>query len=138
MNKKIIVILAAVLLVVVLFGLLKNNSSKKSLEKLPSNTESIQTSEAGKQTIPTLSEERKEIISKIETLVVEINEATITPQTLTIKLYDQVSFVNKSSSVISFIGEGWGNVPVGTGENFTQALTLPELFLIRSTVFRHP
>lgn len=121
MNKKILVILAAVLVIIVSFGLYKNNSSKKPSQTLPENPPLIKTAEEEKKVIPTLSKERKEIISKIETLVVEINDTSVVPQTLTVKPFDQVSFVNKSSSVIKVIGEGWGNIPIATGENYTRA-----------------
>ena len=70
---------------------------------------------------PTLSPEKKEIISKLETHSVVITEAGFAPQTLTIKRYDQVQWENQGSTTHQVKGEGWGNVPIQPGKRFTQA-----------------
>lgn len=71
--------------------------------------------------IPTKTEEEKKIIAKIETLTVVIKDKKFAPQTLTIKLHDQVAWQNKDSLSHQVKGNNWGNVPINAGENFTQA-----------------
>ena len=71
--------------------------------------------------IPTLTPERIEIISKLETHIVTIQNNTLNPNTLTIKLHDQVEWQNKGSEDYQIKGEDWGNVPIAPGESFTQA-----------------
>jgi len=77
------------------------------------------------QEIPTLSPERKEIISKVETNTVIIQNKSFSPQNLTIKLHDQVEWQNKDNETFQIKGEGWGDVPIGPGESFTQAFETP-------------
>lgn len=86
--------------------------------------------------IPTLTPERIEIISKLETHIVTIQNETLNPATLTIKLHDQVEWQNKGSEDYQIAGQGWGNVPIAPGESFTQAFETPGTFTYSCTL--HP
>ena len=71
--------------------------------------------------LPTLSPEELEIISKLETQIIVIQNKSFSPTNLTIKLHDQVEWQNKDNETYQITGEGWGNVPIEPGESFTQA-----------------
>lgn len=71
--------------------------------------------------LPTKTPQELEIISKIETKTVTIKNLKFEPETLTIKLHDQVVWKNQDSIDHKVKGNDWGNVPIGPGENFTQA-----------------
>jgi plastocyanin len=71
--------------------------------------------------IPTLSPEKKEIISKLETHQVDITDRAFSPASLTIKLHDQVQWQNKGNEACQIKGEGWESPTVESGTNFTQA-----------------
>lgn len=71
--------------------------------------------------LPTKTPQELEIISKIETKIVTIKNNQFDPQTITVKRYDQVEWQNKDTVNHKVKGEGWGNVPIGPSENFTQA-----------------
>jgi plastocyanin len=71
--------------------------------------------------LPTLTEERKEIIAQVETHEVSIGESKIDKGTISIKQHDQVKFVNNSGNRITVKGEGWGGLPLKPGFNLTQA-----------------
>lgn len=75
--------------------------------------------------IPTKTPQEIEIISKIETHTVEIENDKFNPPQLQIKLHDQVVWVNKNNKTHKITGEGWGNVPIENGESFTQAFDEP-------------
>jgi len=70
---------------------------------------------------PTLSPEEIEIVEKITTHTVKIQNNQVSPPTLKIKLYDQVEWVNKDDHDHQIKGENWGNVLIGPEESFTQA-----------------
>lgn len=70
---------------------------------------------------PTLTQEQIEIIKKVENHYVDITATGFNPKELKIKLYDQVTWTNKDTKIHKISGEGWGNVPIGPGERFTQA-----------------
>ncbi|MEX2722526.1 MAG: hypothetical protein Q6367_001420 [Candidatus Freyarchaeota archaeon] len=77
------------------------------------------------KTPPTLSPQEIEIIKKIETYEVFIEEGKVTPKTLEIKVHDQVRWFNKDNKIHQIVGEGWGNVPIAPGENFTRSFNQP-------------
>jgi len=74
---------------------------------------------------PTLSPQQIEIIKKIETHTVEIINGQFNPATLTIKPHDQVMWKNKDGKTHNIKGEGWGNVPIENGENYTHSFEQP-------------
>jgi len=74
---------------------------------------------------PTLSPEKIEVIAKIETHRVEIENNQFNPSVLQIKPHDQVMWVNKNNQTHQISGEGWGNVPIGNGESFTYTFDEP-------------
>ena len=57
----------------------------------------------------------------MKTHTVSIQKSQFTPQTLTIKLHDQVRWENKDSINHQVKGKNWGNVPLRPGRRFTQA-----------------
>lgn len=71
--------------------------------------------------LPTKTPEEIKIISKIETKTVVVKNSKFDPETLMVKLHDQVVWKNEDTVNHKVKGEGWGNVPIGPGENFTQA-----------------
>lgn len=71
--------------------------------------------------LPTKTPEEIKIISQIETKIVTIKNLKFEPETLTIKLHDQVVWKNQDTVNHKVKGDNWGNVPIGPGENFTQA-----------------
>ncbi|PIS13891.1 hypothetical protein COT65_01720 [Candidatus Shapirobacteria bacterium CG09_land_8_20_14_0_10_47_13] len=71
--------------------------------------------------LPTKTAEEIKIISQIETKVVTIKNFKFDPETLTVKLHDQVVWKNQDTVNHQIKGNNWGNVPIGPGENFTQA-----------------
>ena len=71
--------------------------------------------------IPTKTEEEKEIIRNIETLEVKITANGFEPDSLTIKLNDQVDWVNETSEDYKVVGEDWGGVTIRAGRRFTQS-----------------
>ncbi|MGB9911726.1 MAG: cupredoxin domain-containing protein [Microgenomates group bacterium] len=124
-NQKIILILAGLILLIVLVsGFFYFKSKKENLPSAPSS----QTPIVNPTTIPTLTEEQKEIIANITTHTVKIENGKLNPETITIKVHDQVSWVNNDKEVYQIKGEDWGNVPINPGENFTQAFDKPGTF----------
>lgn len=71
--------------------------------------------------LPTKTPEEIKIISQIETKIVTIKNLKFEPETLTVKLHDQVAWKNEDTVDHKVKGDNWGNVPIGPGENFTQA-----------------
>lgn len=71
--------------------------------------------------LPTKTPAEIKIISQIETKIVTIKNVKFDPETLTVKLHDQVVWKNEDTVTHNVKGTGWGNVPIGPGENFTQA-----------------
>lgn len=119
-DKKTIIIIAVLLLLVGGGGLFIYFQRKPA--KQPSVvTPPAFTTPAVSEEIPTLSPERIEIISKLETHVVVIQNKSFSPPTLTIKLHDQVEWQNKDTETFQIKGENWGNVPIEPGESFTQS-----------------
>jgi len=70
---------------------------------------------------PTLSPEKREIISQLETHQVIIQDTGFSPQSLTIKLHDQVQWLNSKEEVCQIKGNNWGGVPIQSNRKFTQA-----------------
>ena len=75
--------------------------------------------------LPTKTPQELETISKIETKTVVIENLKFEPETLTVKLHDQVVWRNEDNVDHKVKGDNWGNVPIGPGENFTQAFDKP-------------
>jgi len=71
--------------------------------------------------LPTLSPEKREIISKTQTHKVTIANRTFSPPSLTIKRHDQVQWNNQDEETYQIKGEGWESPPIRPGRNFTQA-----------------
>lgn len=71
--------------------------------------------------IPTKTEEEKEIIRKIETHEVKITATGLEPANLTIKLHDQVDWLNESQNSCQLKGETWGGLEIRPGKRFTQS-----------------
>lgn len=94
--------------------------SSKKLSTEPTEVER-QVVPEGRVATPTFTPEKKEIISKLETHIVIIQNKSFSPANLTIKLHDQVEWQNKDSETYKIKGEDWGNVPIEPGESFTQA-----------------
>jgi len=126
-NKKILIVVAAFLVVgLIAFLVVTRYLSLALKQPLTEPTEverqvvpsPILTPE--REEIPTLTPERKEIISKLETHIVTIENKSFSPQSLTIKLHDQVEWQNKDNETYQIKGEGWGNVPIRPGKSFTQ------------------
>lgn len=83
---------------------------------------------------PTLSPEEREIISKIETLTVDITDTKITPVQILVKKNDQVAFYNKTADkTITIDGGDWGKVPLRPGENMTQSFKNVGIFKYQVT-----
>jgi len=101
----------------------KGKPSSSKIQKTVSETSSLP--QETPQQPPTLSPEKIEIISKIETHTVEIANGQFNPPTLTIKAHDQVMWQNKDGKTHKITGENWGNVPIANGESFTQAFDTP-------------
>lgn len=129
-KKKLTLIAGVVLLILVigLGGLLFFGGGKLTLPFVPSGEQEreitspppAQVSPPGGEA-PALTPERLEIISKIENHVVTIQNQSFSPVNLTIKPHDQVEWQNKDNENYQITGEGWGNVPIGPGESFTQS-----------------
>lgn len=123
LDKKTLTILTILLfLVVALFVGVKEYSS------LSSKKTTTEPTEAERQIVPeeelapfALTPEKKEIISKLETHTVTIQNGSLSPTSLTIKLHDQVKWQNNDNETYQIKGEDWGNVPIESGESFTQA-----------------
>lgn len=130
-DQKKLALIIVVLLSVVGAGALFFYGTNK-LGKLPSGGREIvpptYTSPTISQEIPTLTPERIEIISKLETHTVVIQNKAFSPENLTIKLHDQVEWQNKDNETCQIKGEGWGDVPIGPGESFTQAFETVGIF----------
>lgn len=86
--------------------------------------------------LPTKTPEEIKIISQIETKIITIKNLKFEPETLTIKLHDQVVWKNLDSVDHKIKGDDWGNVPIGPGENFTQAFDKAGAFSYACTL--HP
>lgn len=78
--------------------------------------------------IPTNTPEEVEVISKIKTYSVSVETNILKPKLITVKLNDQVQFVNDTTKEIIVSGEGWGGVALKPGENMTQAFEKPGTF----------
>jgi plastocyanin len=123
-NQKIKIYLWVVfvlVLVITISLLILSSRQKTSPPSLPAVPKESQTSQEEKIAIPTLSPEKVEIVSKIETHNVEIKNNQFNPQSLQIKLHDQVKWVNNDNKTHKISGEDWGNVPIENGESFIQA-----------------
>ena len=73
------------------------------------------------EAIPTLTEEKISEITKVETFVIEINDFSAIPDTLTVKVHDQVEFSNKSSKTVTIVlPENKGTIPLSQGLSFTE------------------
>lgn len=110
------VLLVIVVILVIVFSIYKSISSKKEAskeEQLVVPTQPL--------VLPTKTIEEINVISEIKTLEVVISDVEIKPQTLKIKVNDQVKFLNDSSNTITVKGIGWGNLPLSAGENMTQS-----------------
>lgn len=124
-KKKIALIAALALLILIIGGGLFFLGGKKLLKPPKGEEETVfplpvETTTTISEEIPTLSPERKEIISKLETHVVVIEKKSFSPQNLTIKLHDQVEWQNKDNETFQIKGQGWGDVPIEPGEVFSQ------------------
>lgn len=115
-------IFGVLLLVVVGSGIyylkLAKTNSKKSSHIL--NREKISEPVSPTVALPTLSPEEKEIIANLQTHEVKIENGQLNPETLTIKLHDQVMWVNNDNKPHKITGENWGGVPIQPGESFTK------------------
>jgi plastocyanin len=121
MDKRLLIILIVVALgagITVLLLIMTRPASRLTPTTQPTdfNQEIIQ-----EESIPTLSPEEIEIISKLETHVVTLENDSFSPQNLTIKHHDQVEWQNKDQETYQIKGEEWGDVPIEPGESFTQA-----------------
>jgi plastocyanin len=70
--------------------------------------------------LPTKTPQEIEIISKTETKVVIIRNSKFDPETLTIKLHDQVVWKNQDTVDHKVAGKDWGKVLIQPGENLVQ------------------
>ena len=77
---------------------------------------------------PTLSPERKEIVSKMKSHKIVISDGAFSPANLTIKVHDQVQWNNKESENCQIKTEDWQSPPIRPGKNFTQAFNEPGNF----------
>ena len=109
------VLLVVVAVLVIAFSFYKSISNKEQVSKekpLVMPTQPL--------VLPTKTIEEINAISEIQTLEVMISDSEIKPQTLNIKVNDQVKFSNNSIKTITIKGIGWGNLPLSAGENMTQ------------------
>lgn len=130
-KKKLALIISIALLILIISGVVLSFRGQKKLPSpsVPAEEREIEieltppaeTTPPPGGEIPTLSPERKAIISKVETHVIVIQNKSFSPQNLTIKLHDQVEWQNKDNETYKIKGEGWGNVPIGPEESFTKA-----------------
>lgn len=128
-NKKNLPLILGIILVILLIvvggglyylnSLKTKNSSKTSSSVYPAPTAGQKMENT--QLPPTLSPEEKEIIANLQTHEVKIENGKLNPETLTIKLHDQVMWVNNDTKPHKIAGENWGGVPIQPGESFTQA-----------------
>jgi len=109
MNKRNILI---ILLLVCIFGFV----AYKVLLK-PQVKRSTVVPPPAVKTVPTLTTEEVKIASEVKTGEVLISADEVKPQSIEVKLHDQVKFVNKTDKTISVKSNGWGGVPIGSGEN---------------------
>ncbi len=73
---------------------------------------------------PTLPPEQLEIMANVINHEVKVSQSSITPRTITVKLYDQIQFYNETADKeIRVVGEEWGNIPLKPGENMTKSFT---------------
>ena len=73
---------------------------------------------------PTTPPEQQDIIAKIKNHSVRVSETSVSPQSLTVSLYDQIQFYNDTAAQeIRVVGEGWGNIPLKPGRNMTHSFT---------------
>lgn len=112
-KKKILVGALLVLLVVTVIYSYQKTQSR--LQPAPTQRRLTPT-----PVIPTLSPEKREIISKTQTHKVTIANRTFSPQSLTIKRHDQVQWENKDNEAYQIKGDGWESPPIRPGRNFTQ------------------
>lgn len=121
LGEKKILIVGIVVAMVIVAGAVFVTQIMPSAPKIEAPSTLAPVEEEPVEEIPTLTPERIEIISKIETHEVSIQNNTLNPATLTIKLHDQVMWKNNGSEDYQIVGEDWGNVPIAPGESFTQA-----------------
>jgi len=126
-NKKILIGIA-VLLVVGSITFFVVTRYLSFAPKQPSTALTEVETEVIPASIPPLTSERREIISNLETHVVTVQNSSFSPQSLTIKLHDQVEWQNKDNETHQIKGEDWGNVPIEPGESFTQAFETAGIF----------
>ncbi|MGB9613588.1 MAG: plastocyanin/azurin family copper-binding protein [Candidatus Margulisiibacteriota bacterium] len=112
--------LAFIVAVVSLVLYFQKKASLKSLQPLPESTQL-----PGQVLIPTKTPQEIEIISKIKTYTVNIENDQFNPSQLQIKVHDQIVWVNKNNKTHKITGEGWGNVLIENGENFTRTFDEP-------------
>ena len=121
---------AAIGLLVVILGVegiiyFRSSAEKKNNPSLSEETPfPIQESEKA-EFAPTLSEEKKEIIAKIQTQEIIIEEGRIAPEKASVRANDQVTWINKDNANHIITGEGWGGVAIAPGESFTKTFEEP-------------
>ena len=69
---------------------------------------------------PTKTPEQLETLRKMETKKVSIKDLKFDPQTVTIKVNDQVEWQNDDSVTHNVKGDNWGDFPISPGQKFTQ------------------
>jgi plastocyanin len=117
-NRRFLILGAAgFLLLLLVGGLLFSYQKAKTAKIAPLPTPAFMPTEAP---VPTLSEEEREIISKMETHTVLLKNSGFSPSTLTIKVHDQVRWSNETAEDFQVKGEGWGNLVLGPGKNYTR------------------
>ena len=72
----------------------------------------------------------------METHTITIENNTFNPSQITIKTNDQVQWSNEDTVEHQIKGEGWGDIPIKSGEKYTQAFIKPGTYPYSCTI--HP
>lgn len=124
MNNKLIIgfiVIAALIVgtsyVYTTFVANKNTASPlKKEENRP-----LETTNSNETPRPTKTPQEIKIISEIKDHTISIKDNAFSPETVTIKVNDQVIWENNDNTQHQVKGDDWGGVTINNGERFTQA-----------------